>query len=70
MKAIVLGPCGDPALIPEVEIRRVGTVDGDRVEIALLSEPYGWRVRSWWTPAQARDIAERIVAAASSGDQS
>lgn len=59
----VRGPCGDLALVPDVAIHSVATEDGQRVEIALTSSPYGWRVRSWLTPAEARRLAERLLSA-------
>lgn len=63
----VIGPCGDPALVPEVAVRAVDAGGAMRVEIALTSSPYGWRVRSWWSPDAARQIALDILAAADPG---
>lgn len=60
----VTGPCGDLAEVPKHEIRRVETDDGPRVELALLSHAYCWRVRSWWAPDAAVTIADELRRAA------
>jgi len=56
-----IGPCGDQAEVPQVTVRRVDTADGPKVEIAMTSAAYCWRVRSWWTPEAATEIAEAIA---------
>jgi hypothetical protein len=58
------GPCGQPADVPDVQVRRVDTPDGPKVEIAMVSAAYCWRVRSWWSPGFAAYIATEIMAAA------
>lgn len=70
LPGVVLGPCGDLAQVPVVTTRAVDTEDGRRVEIALTSDPYGWRVRSWFTPEQARQISDdiRVVTEEEAGD--
>lgn len=60
---ITVGPCGDLAQIPNVEIRRVDTTAGPMVEIAMTSAAYCWRVRSWWPPEQARRFATQLLEA-------
>jgi hypothetical protein len=55
-----VGPCGKEIQTPKVEIRLVYTSEGPRIEIAMLSDEYCWRVRSWWTLESAKNIADDI----------